>query len=124
MARTKVTARRQAGDAIANFGPKIFVPRPTTGPNIRLLRAGGQPWRKRTKSTAKQRTTRAKFKIKKLLDEPKTVQIKKDGQVVQTITANRKSYYFDGTETKRYNHRCFIVNFVKRFSNFHQCSYY
>ena len=108
MVRTKVTARQ-------NDGPKIFVPRPQRGPNIRQLRAGDKPWkRKLTDAIAKsdqiqiinrtrnKRTEKPKFKIRKLLPEPKTVQIKKDGQTVKTITANRKSYYFDGIKARRY----------------------
>ena len=108
MAKTKITARR-------NDGPKIFVPRPQGGPNIRQLRAGDKPWKRKltdaigksnqieiVNRTRNKRTEKPKFKIKKLLPEPKTVQIKKDGQIIKTITANRKSYYFDGIKTKRY----------------------
>ena len=104
MARTKITPRRK------NDRPKIFVPRPQEGPNIRELRAGDKPWKSRltdaiaksyqiqiVNRTRKKRTEKKKFKIKKLLHEPKSVQIKKDGQVIKTITANRKAYYFDGT---------------------------
>ena len=35
-----------------------------------------------------------KFKIKTLLPEQKTVQIKKNGQVIRTITARRKTKTF------------------------------
>ena len=114
MARTKVPARR-------NDGPTIFVLRPQGGPTIRELRAGGKPWRKKltdaiaksnqieiVNRTKKKRTEKPKFKIKKLLSEPKTVQIKKDGQIIKTITANRKSYDFDGVKAKRCSHRFFV----------------
>ena len=40
MARTKVTPRR-------NYAPKIFVPRPQEGPNLRELRAGDKPWKRK-----------------------------------------------------------------------------
>ena len=108
MARTKVTARR-------NDGPKIFVPRPQGGPNIGQLRAGDKPWKRKltdaiaksdqiqiVNKTRKKRMEKPKFKIKKLLPEPKTVQIIKDGQTVKTINVNRKSYYFDGIKARRY----------------------
>ena len=108
MARAKVTARW-------NDGPKIFVPRPQGGPNIRQLRARDKPWKRKltdaiaksnqieiVNRTRKKRTEKPKFKIKKLLPEPKTVQIKKDGQTVKTIYANRKSYYFDGIKARLY----------------------
>ena len=108
MTRTKITARR-------NEDPKIFLLRPQGGPNIRQPRAGDKPWKiKLTDAIAKsnqteivntarnKRTEKPKFKIKKLLPEPKTVQIKKDGQMIKMITANRKSYYFDGIKTKQY----------------------
>ena len=52
--------------------------------------------------TRSKQTEKLKFKIKKLLSEPKTVQVKKDGQVIKTITANRKAYYLVGTKTKQY----------------------
>ena len=102
MARTKTTPRR-------DDGPTIFVPRPQGGPNIRQLRAGDKPWKTRltdtiaksdqiqiVNRTKRKRMEKPKFKVKKLLPEPKTVQIKKDRQTVKTITANRKLYYFDG----------------------------
>ena len=108
MARTKVTARR-------NDGPKIFVPRPQGGPNIGQLRAGNKPWKRKltdaiaksdqiqiVNKTRKKRMEKPKFKIKKVLPEPKTVQIIKDGQTVKTINVNRKSYYFDGLKARRY----------------------
>ena len=108
MARAKVTARR-------NDGPTIFVQRPQGGPNIRQLRAEDKPWKRKltdaivksdqvqtVNRTRKKRTEKPKFKIKKLLPEQKTVQVKKDGQTIKTITANRKSYYFDGVKAKRY----------------------
>ena len=108
MARTKVTARR-------NDGPKIFVPRPQGGPNIGQLRAGNKPWKRKltdaiaksdqiqiVNKTRKKRMEKPKFKIKKVLPEPKTVQIIKDGQTVKTINVNRKSYYFDGIKARRY----------------------
>ena len=87
MARTKITARRKDR---ANFGPKIFVPRPQGGPNIRKLRAGDNPQKRRltdaiakrkqieiVNRTRNKRTEKPKFKIKKLLPKLKTVQIKK-----------------------------------------------
>ena len=40
MARTKTTSR-------PNDGPKLFVPKPQGGPNIRQLRAGDKPWKKK-----------------------------------------------------------------------------
>ena len=49
--------------------------------------------------TKRKRTEKRKFKIKKLLPEPKTVQIKK---TVKTINVNRKSYYFDKIKARRY----------------------
>ena len=108
MTRTKVTARRYDG-------PKIFVPRPQGGPNVRQLRAGDKP-RKRKLTDAivksdqieivnrakRKQMGKPKFKVKKLLPELKTVQIKKDGQTVETINVNRKSYYFDGIKARRY----------------------
>ena len=107
MARTKVPARR-------NDGPTIFVPTQQGGPNIRVLRAGDKPWKRKLtdaiaksdqiqilKRTKRKQTEKPKFKIKKLLPEPKTVQIQKDGQTVKTINVNRKSYYFDGIKARR-----------------------
>ena len=52
--------------------------------------------------TKRKQTEKPKFKIKKLLPESKTVQIKKDGQTIKTINLNRKSYYFDGIKARRY----------------------
>ena len=52
--------------------------------------------------TKRKQTEKPKFKIKKLLPEPETVQIKKDGQTVKTISVNKKSYYFDGIKARRY----------------------
>ena len=108
MGRTKVTPRR-------NDAPTIFVPRPQGGRNIRELRAGDKPWKRKltdaiaksgqiqiVNRTKRKRTEKPKFKIKKLLPEPKTVQIKKDGQTVKTINVNRKSYHFDGIKARRY----------------------
>ena len=108
MARTKTTPGR-------DDGRKIFAPRPQGGPNIRQLRAGDKPWKTRltdtiaksdqiqiVNRTKRKRMEKPKFKVKKLLPEPKTVQIKKDGQTVKTITANRKSCYFDGIKARRY----------------------
>ena len=108
MARTKATPRR-------NDEPTIFVPRPQGGPNIRELRAGDKPWKTKltdaiakrdqiqiVNRTKKEQTENPKFKIKKLLPETKTVQIKKSGQTVKTINVNRKSYYFDGIKARRY----------------------
>ena len=108
MARIKITARR-------NDGPTILVPRPQGGPNIRQLIAGDKPWKRKltdaiaksnqieiVNRTRKKRTEKPKFKVKKLLPEPKTVQIKKDGQTVKTINVNRKSYYFEGIKARLY----------------------
>ena len=102
MARTKTIP-------IQDDGPRIFVPRPQGGSNIRELRAGDT---KLTDDIAKsdqiqivnrrKRTEETSFKIKKLPPERKIVQIKKDGQVVKTINVNRKSYYFNGVKAKRY----------------------
>ena len=44
MARTKTTPSR-------NNGPTIFVPRPQGGPNIRELRAGDKPWKRKLTDT-------------------------------------------------------------------------
>ena len=109
MARKKVTPRQKSD------GPTIFVPRPQGGPNIRELRVGDKPWKTRltdavvksdqiqiVNRTKRKRTEKPKFKIKKLLPEPKTVQIKKNGQTVKTINVNRKSYYFDGIKARQY----------------------
>ena len=81
-----------------NDGRTIFVPRPQRGPNIRQLRAGGKSWKTRltdaivksdqiqiVNRTKRKRMEKPKFKVRKLLPEPKTVQIKKDGQTVKTI---------------------------------------
>ena len=115
MIKTKVTPRQK------NDGPTIFVTRPQTGPNIRGLRAGGKPWKTKltdtiaksdqiqtVNRTKRMRTEKPKFKIKKLLPEPKTVQIKKDGQTVKTINVNRKSYYFDELKQDDISHRFFV----------------
>ena len=108
MARTNVPPRRKKG-------PKIFVPKPQGGPNIRELKARDKPWKRKltdtiaknnqieiVNRTKRKRTEKPKFKVKKLLLEPKTLQIKKDGQIVRIITANRKSCYFDGVKARRY----------------------
>ena len=83
MARTKTTPRRSNR---ANFRLTMFVPRPQRGPNIRQLRAGDKPWKRKltdaiaksnqieiVNKTRKKQTEKPKFKIKKLLPEPKTV---------------------------------------------------
>ena len=44
MVRTKITARR-------NDGPTIFVPRPQGGLNIRQVRAGDKPWKRKLTDT-------------------------------------------------------------------------
>ena len=96
MARTKTTPRS---------GTAIFVPRPQNTLNI-MDRVGD---RQLTDTTAKSaqmkivnKTKNPRFNIKKLLPESKSVQIKKDGQVVKTINVHRKSYYFDGVKAKHY----------------------
>ena len=48
------------------------------------------------------RMKKTRFKIKKLLPQRKTVQIKKNGQVVKTMSVHRKSYYFNGNKAKQY----------------------
>ena len=48
------------------------------------------------------RARKPRFKIKELIPERKTVQIRKNGQVVKNINVNRKSYYFDGVKAKCY----------------------
>ena len=77
MARTKVTVRR-------NDAPKIFVPRPQGEPNIRQLRAGDKPWKRKltdaiaksdqiqiVNRTRKKQTEKPKFKIKKAISRTK-----------------------------------------------------
>ena len=98
MARTKTTPRR-GNDS------RIFVPRPQNTLNI----TDRVRDRQLTDITANSgqikivnRNIKPRFKIKKLILERKTVQIKKNGQVVKTINVNRKSYYFDGVKAKRY----------------------
>ena len=54
MARTKVIPRRK------NDGPKIFVPRPQGGPNIRELRARDKPWKRKLTDTLAKAT---KYKL-------------------------------------------------------------
>ena len=89
--------------------------RPQGGPNIRELRARGKPWKRKltdaiaksnqieiVNRTKRKQTEKPKFKVKTLLLEPKTVQIKKDGQTVKTINVNRKSHDFDGIKVRRY----------------------
>ena len=46
-----------------------------------------------TRSEFTRRTVRP-FKIKEILPQQKTVNIKKDGQVIKTINVRRKSGYF------------------------------
>ena len=76
MARTKVTPRRQRQSDEA----RIFVPRPQGGPNI----TDSVRDRQLTDAIAKSKqlkivnkTRKPRFKIKKLLPQRKTVQIKK-----------------------------------------------
>ena len=46
--------------------------------------------RRTTRSTVKP------FKIKEILPEQKTVEIRKNGQIIKTINVRRKSRYFSG----------------------------
>ena len=101
MTRTKIAPRRQRRSDEA----RIFVPRPQGGPNI----TGRIRDRQLTDTIAKStqlkivnRTRKPQFKMKKLLPQRKTVQIKKNGQVVKTISVDRKSYYFNGNKAKQY----------------------
>ena len=38
------------------------------------------------------------FKIKEILPEQKTLDIKKNGEIIETINVRRKSKYFSGTK--------------------------
>ena len=101
MARTKVTPRRQRRSDEA----RIFVPRPQGGSNITdrvRNRQLNDAIAKSTQLKIVNRTKKPRFKIKKLLPERKTVQIKKDGRLVKIINVHRKSFYFNGTKAKQY----------------------
>ena len=42
------------------------------------------------------RSTERSFKIKEILPEQKTAEIRKNGQIINTINVRRKSRYFSG----------------------------
>ena len=97
MAKTKMTPRRGA--------TPIFIPRPQNTLNIKDRVRDRQMTDAIAKSTQLKivnRTKKSSFKIKKILQEPKTVQIRKNGQAIKDINVHRKSYYFNGTKTKQY----------------------
>ena len=101
MARAKVTPRRQWRKDEA----RIFVPRPQGGPNITDRVRDRQLIDAIAKSTQLKivnRTKKNRFKIKKLLPERKTVQIKKDGWLIKEINVHRKTFYFNGIKAKQY----------------------
>ena len=75
MARTKLTARRW--------------PRPGQTPT-RLMRR------------RQQRRVKRPFKIKLTLPEQKTVDIKKNGDIIKTITVRRKSNYFSDRNARNF----------------------
>ena len=97
MAKTKTTPRRGA--------TPIFILRPQNILNIPDRVRDRQLTDAIAKSTQLRivsRTKKPRFKIKKLLSERKTVQSRKNGQVIKNINVHRKSYYFNGTKTKQY----------------------
>ena len=97
MAKTKTTPKRGA--------TPIFIPRPQNTLNVTNRVRDRQLTDAIAKSTQLgivNRTKKPRFKIKKLLPERKTAQIRKNGQVIKNINVHRKSYYFDGTKTKQY----------------------
>ena len=98
MVRTKKTPRR-------DDGPTIFVPRPQGGPNVTdrfRERQLADTIVRRNQIKIVNRTEKPRFKIKKLLQERRIVQINKDRQVVKTINIHRKSFYFNGVKAKNY----------------------
>ena len=97
MAKTKTTPRRGA--------IPIVIPMPQNTLNITDRVRDRQTTDAIAKSTQLKivnRTKKPSFKIKKLLPEPKTVQIRKNGQAIKNINVHRKSYYFNGTKTNQY----------------------
>lgn len=58
-----------------------------------------------------QRTIRP-FKVKEMLPEQKSVEIKKNGQVIKTINVRRKSRYFSGRNRLTLKKSQFVTNFV------------
>ena len=50
----------------------------------------------------RQRKVKRPFKIKITLPEQKTVDIKKNGNVIKTIRARRKTKYFNGRNAKAF----------------------
>ena len=75
MVRTKMTAKR--------WPKTIRVP----------------PW---LMNKRRQRKVKRPFKIKITLPEQKTVDIKKNGNVIKTIRARRKTKYFNGRNAKAF----------------------
>ena len=75
MVRTKMTAKR--------WPKTIRVP----------------PW---LMNKRRQRKVKRPFKIKITLPEQKTVDIKKNGNVIKTIRARRKTKYFSGRNAKAF----------------------
>ena len=68
-----------------NIGPALGRPVPTGGVRVKRIR------------TARKRD----IKIKKLIAQPRQVSVKKNGQVVRTMTVRRKAY-FPGRRRKTY----------------------
>ena len=68
-----------------NIGPVLGRPVPTGGVGVKRIRT----------------TRKRDIKIKKLITQPRQVSVKKNGQVVRTMTVRRKAY-FPGRRRKTY----------------------